>query len=303
MRAKRAAVNGIVLLDKPSGRSSNDALQEVKRLFRARKAGHTGSLDPLANGLLPICLGEATKVSSFLLDADKRYSLRARFGERTTTADAEGEVTMTRSTAGIDERRVRELLPEFRGRQQQVPPMYSAIKRQGQPLYKLARKGIEVDREPREIEVFEFVLTARDGDEYSFELHCSKGTYVRTLVEDIGERLGCGAHVCALRRIGIGVFQAPEYTGVTLETLHEAAREGPAALDAYRLPLDAALANWPAVTLSPDMVFYVRQGQAVQVPGAPASGYLRLYARDGTFVGMGRVQEDGKVGPKRLLAG
>ncbi len=302
MRAKRVAVDGIVLLDKPSGRTSNDALQEVKRVFRARKAGHTGSLDPLANGLLPICLGEATKVSSFLLDADKRYSLRARFGERTTTADAEGEVVATRSTAGIDEQSVRELLPAFCGHQHQIPPMYSAIKRHGKPLYKLARKGIEVEREPRAIDVFEFVLTGRDGDEYSFDLHCSKGTYVRTLVEDIGERLGCGAHVCALRRTGVGVFQAPEHAGVTLDALHAAAREGPAALDAYRLPLDTALASWPGVTLSPDMVFYVRQGQAVQVPNAPASGYLRLYARDGTFVGMGRVQDDGKVAPKRLLA-
>ncbi|MDH3713375.1 MAG: tRNA pseudouridine(55) synthase TruB [Gammaproteobacteria bacterium] len=299
---KRAAVNGIVLLNKPTGRTSNHALQEVKRIFRARKAGHTGSLDPLASGLLPVCLGEATKVSTFLLDADKRYSLTARFGERTTTGDAEGEIIARRGIDDLNAQRVREVLEKFRGRLRQIPPMYSAVKRQGQPLYKLARRGIEVEREARDIEVFEFEVTAYQDAEYCFELHCSKGTYVRTLVDDIGERLGCGAHVRALCRTGIGVFQAPEQTGVTLQQLHSAAESGADALAQYLLPLDAALVNWPDVTLTSDMVFYVRQGQAVQVPRAPTSGFLRLYARDGSFVGMGRVQEDGKIAPKRLLA-
>jgi tRNA pseudouridine55 synthase len=300
---KRVAVNGIVLLNKPTGRTSNHALQEVKRIFRARKAGHTGSLDPLASGLLPVCLGEATKVSSFLLDADKRYSLTARFGERTTTGDAEGEIVTRRSIEGLNARRVSEVLEKFRGQLRQIPPMYSAVKRQGQPLYKLARQGIEVEREARDIEVFEFELTTHQDAEYCFELHCSKGTYVRTLVDDIGERLGCGAHVSALCRTGIGVFQVPEHTGVTLQQLHDAAELGADELAQYLLPLDAALANWPDVTLTADMVFYVRQGQAVQVPKAPTSGFLRLYARDGSFVGMGRVQDDGKIAPKRLLAG
>ena len=181
--------------------------------------------------------------------------------------------------------------------------MYSAVKRQGQPLYKLARQGIEVEREARDIQVFEFELTAHQDAEYCFELHCSKGTYVRTLVDDIGEQLGCGAHVSVLCRTGIGVFQAPEHTGVTLQQLHHAAELGADALAQYLLPLDAALVNWPDVTLTADMVFYVRQGQAVQVPKAPTSGFLRLYARDGSFVGMGRVQDDGKIAPKRLLAG
>jgi tRNA pseudouridine55 synthase len=300
---KRVAVNGIVLLNKPTGRTSNHALQEVKRIFRARKAGHTGSLDPLASGLLPVCLGEATKVSSFLLDADKRYALTARFGERTTTGDAEGEIVARRSIDDLSARRVREVLEKFRGRLRQIPPMYSAVKRHGQPLYKLARQGIEVEREARDIEVFEFELTAYQDADYCFELHCSKGTYVRTLVDDIGEQLGCGAHVRALCRTGIGVFQAPEQTGVTLQQLHEAAELGSEALAQHLLPLDSALLNWPDVTLTADMVFYVRQGQAVQVPRAPTSGYLRLYARDGSFVGMGRVQDDGKIAPKRLLAG
>ena len=299
---KRLAIDGVVLLDKPTGRTSNHVLQEVKRIFRARKAGHTGSLDPMASGLLPVCLGEATKISSFLLDADKRYSLTARFGERTDTGDAEGEILEKRATADLSAGRVREILQHFRGPLRQIPPMYSAIKRHGQPLYKLARQGIVVEREARAIEVFEFELTAHQGDDYSFELHCSKGTYVRTLVDDIGEQLGCGGHVLALRRTGIGVFQAPEYTGITLPQLHDARARGPEALAAHVLPVDAALANWPVVTLTPDMVFYVRQGQAVQVPRAPTSGFLRLYARDGSFIGMGRVLDDGRVAPKRLLA-
>jgi len=300
---KRVAVNGIVLLNKPTGRTSNDVLQEVKRIYRARKAGHTGSLDPIASGLLPVCLGEATKVSSFLLDADKRYSLTARFGKRTDTGDAEGEIIAECDIGDLNARRVAEVLERFRGRLRQIPPMYSAIKRNGQPLYKLARQGIEVEREARDIEVFEFELTTHQDAEYRFELHCSKGTYVRTLVDDIGEQLGCGGHVSELRRTGIGPFQRPEHTGVTLPELHAAAEAGAEALAGYLLPLDAALINWPDVTLSPDMVFYVRQGQAVQVPKAPTSGFLRLYARDGSFVGMGRVQDDGKIAPKRLLAG
>ncbi len=299
---RKLAVDGIVLLDKPRGRTSNQALQAVKRAFRARKAGHTGSLDPMASGLLPVCLGEATKISAYLLDADKRYRLTARFGERTSTGDAEGEVLETRDAGDLQPAAVAVAMGAFLGESLQVPPMYSALKHKGKPLYKLARQGIEIEREPRPITVHAFELLGHAGRDYEFELHCSKGTYVRTLVEDLGEQLGCGGHVAALRRTAVGAFSEPAYSMVTLEQLHAAREQGGAALAGYLLPLDTALESLPRVELSPDMVFYVRQGQAVQVPKAPASGYLRLYAAHGEFVGVGQVLDDGRVGPRRLLA-
>ena len=205
---KRRDVNGIILLDKAIGLSSNAALQEVKRLFNANKAGHTGSLDPLASGMLPICLGEATKVSAFLLDADKRYRVRCRLGVRTTTADAEGEIIEERPIDGIDVARITAVLPRFTGQIEQIPPMYSALKHQGQRLYALARQGIEVDRQPRTLFIHELSLLGLENGECTLDVHCSKGTYVRTLAEDIGAALGCGAHVSALRRTGLGPYQA-----------------------------------------------------------------------------------------------
>jgi tRNA pseudouridine55 synthase len=301
-------VTGILLLDKPLGLTSNDALQRVKRIYRAAKAGHTGSLDPLATGLLPVCLGAATKFSAFLLDADKRYRVRVRLGVTTTTADAEGEVVETRPVEGVDAARVRSVLERFLGLIDQLPPMYSAVKHGGERLYKLARQGIEVERTPRQIRIFALGLLACELPEIELDVHCSKGTYVRTLAEDIGRELGCGGHVVQLRRTGVGPYTETPDSGaaspfVTLEQLREIAdQEGAAArLDALLLPLDSALGHWPAVRLSADAAFYLQQGQAVLVPQAPTEGLVRLYDVSRHFLGVGEIQDDGKVQPKRLV--
>ena len=257
-------VNGILLLDKPSGITSNDALQQVKRLYFAKKAGHTGSLDPLASGVLPICMGEATKVSAFLLDADKRYQVRCQLGVRTATADAEGEVLETRPVGNYSEQQLEAVLDGFRGSIEQVPPMYSALKHEGQRLYKLARQGVEVEREARTVEIYQLTLTARGPDWIDIAVHCSKGTYVRTLAEDIGDKLGCGAHVSALRRTAVGPYNE---TGlVTLEQLRELKANDMPAMDGLLLPIETALTQWPDVQLSADAAFYLQQGQAVLVP-------------------------------------
>jgi tRNA pseudouridine55 synthase len=300
-RAKGRDVNGILLLDKPSGITSNAALQQVKRLYFARKAGHTGSLDPLASGVLPICMGEATKVSAFLLDADKRYRVRCRLGVRTATGDAEGETVETRAVDSYSRAQLESVLERFRGSIEQIPPMYSALKHQGQRLYKLARQGVEVERQPRPVEIYALLLTAQRDDWIEIEVHCSKGTYVRTLVEDIGERLGCGAHVCALRRTGVGPYD--EAGLVTIAMLEELKQSDLAAMDRLLLPIESALTQWPGVELSSDAAFYLQQGQPVLVPRAPTSGWVRLYERDHTFLGMGEILDDGRVAPRRLMKG
>lgn len=300
-------VSGILLLDKPSGISSNHALQQVKRLYNASKAGHTGSLDPLATGLLPLCLGYTTKFSSFLLDADKRYRVRVRLGVSTTTADAEGEVVDTRPTDGVTEAALREVMAGFLGNIEQLPPMYSAVKHQGQRLYKLAREGKEVERTPRAIRIYALDLLDFQLPEIELDVHCSKGTYVRTLAEDIGNRLGCGGHVCALRRSGVGPYVEGTTRFVTLDELQALVEQAPdapsafAALDALLLPLDSVLAHCPAVRLSADAAFYLAQGQAVLVPQAPTEGMVRLYDLSDQFVGIGVILDDGKVQPKRLI--
>jgi len=298
-RSPGRKVNGILLLDKPLGVTSNDALQKVKRLFRARKAGHTGSLDPLATGLLPICLGDATKISAFLLDADKRYRVRVKLGVTTTTADAEGEVLEEKPTDGIGEAQVLEALEEFRGEIDQLPPMYSAIKHKGERLYNLARQGIEVEREPRRITIHALEMLEWNAPEFSLDVHCSKGTYVRTLAEDIGNVLGCGAHVTALHRSGVGPYGDADM--VSMEQLEELRGEGASALDQLLLPLESGLAHWPEVKLSDDAAYYMRKGQAVLVPQAPTEGWVRLYSKAGEFMGAGCIADDGKVQPKRLL--
>ncbi len=300
-------VSGILLLDKPSGISSNHALQQVKRLYNASKAGHTGSLDPLATGLLPLCLGYTTKFSSFLLDADKRYRVRVRLGVSTTTADAEGEVVDTRPTDGVTEAALREVMAGFLGNIEQLPPMYSAVKHQGQRLYKLAREGKEVERTPRAIRIYALDLLDFQLPEIELDVHCSKGTYVRTLAEDIGNRLGCGGHVCALRRSGVGPYVEGTTRFVTLDELQALVEQAPdapsafAALGALLLPLDSVLAHCPAVRLSADAAFYLAQGQAVLVPQAPTEGMVRLYDLSDQFVGIGVILDDGKVQPKRLI--
>ncbi len=299
-RSHGRPVSGILLLDKPVGMTSNAALQAAKRLFRARKAGHTGSLDPLASGLLPICLGEATKVSAYLLDADKRYRVRVRLGVTTTTGDADGEILVTRAVEPFDATRLEAVLDGLRGEIDQVPPMYSALHHKGQRLYQLAREGIEVERAPRRITIHALDALAVAADELELDVHCSKGTYVRTLAEEIGTGLGCGAHVVALRRTGVGPYS--EAGLLTLDALRAEADEGaPEALDRHLLPVASALAHWPEVRLSGDAAYYLRQGQAVVVPRAPTSGWLRLVGDDGAFIGVGQVQDDGRVAPRRLF--
>ncbi|HQU16392.1 MAG: tRNA pseudouridine(55) synthase TruB [Chromatiales bacterium 21-64-14] len=298
---KRRNISGIILLDKPTGLTSNEALQIVKRLFWAQKAGHTGSLDPLASGLLPVCLGEATKVSGFLLDANKHYWVRCRLGERTTTGDAEGEVVERRPVVGLDRARVERVLKGLIGTQDQIPPMYSAVKHQGQRLYKLARQGVEVERAPRTVVIHTMTLLGLEAETLEFDVLCSKGTYVRTLAEDIGEILGCGAHVSALRRLGVGPYEAAGM--VTLDTLQSLADEDPGRLDSVILPMESALTDWPHVRLSDDAAYYLRMGQPVLVPHAPTCGWVRLYARDQRFMGVGQILDDGRVAPRRLVGG
>lgn len=312
----RREVHGVLLLDKPTGISSNAALQTVKRLYRARKAGHSGSLDPLASGVLPICLGEATKLARFLLDSDKHYRVVCKLGERTRTGDAEGEVVETRPVGAYTPQRLAEVAARFQGRLMQTPPMYSALKRQGQPLYRLARRGIEVERTPREVFIRKLTLTLRASDLLEMDVECSKGTYVRTLAEDIGEMLGCGAHLIELRRARVGEFVVSQ--AHTLEALQSLAAEGVEHLDAALLPMEAALTGWPELRLSEATAFYLGQGQAVFVPQAPSSGWVKLFATgiqgsarvagDKTpgaapqrFLGVGEVQDDGRIAPRRLV--
>jgi len=298
-------VHGILLLDKPVGISSNAALQRVKRLFHARKAGHTGSLDNLATGLLPLCLGEATKLSGFLLEADKYYQAECRLGVTTTTGDADGEVLLTRPLANIDRKRIDQVIKSFIGPIQQMPPMYSAIKHQGQALYKLARQGKVVERQPRSIMIYELTVLDFVNNCISLDVHCSKGTYIRTLAEDIGEALGCGAHLSALRRIGVGDYREM----LDFETLERDAVQGFDVLDQLLIPMHTALRDWPTVRLESDLAYYVRQGQPVQVSKAPANGWVKLFVinphstetSSDQFIGIGQVLDDGRVAPRRLI--
>jgi len=305
-RRKGRPINGVILLDKPTGISSNDALQKVKRIYFAEKAGHTGALDPLATGMLPICLGEATKFSQFLLDSDKRYRVIAKLGERTNTSDSDGEVVETRPI-DVTLDKLEACIEKFRGESDQVPSMFSALKYQGKPLYEYARKGIEVPRESRKITVYEIVLHRFEGDEVEMEVHCSKGTYIRTIVDDLGEMLGCGAHVTMLRRIGVAKY--PYEKMVTLEQLNELLEQAHCEeraprelLDPLLLPMDTAVEYLPEVNLVPELANMVQHGQPVQVFGAPTEGSLRLtMGEERLFIGVGEMNEDGKIAPKRLV--
>lgn len=305
-RRKGRPINGVILLDKPTGISSNDALQKVKRIFFAEKAGHTGALDPLATGMLPICLGEATKFSQFLLDSDKRYRVIAKLGERTDTSDSDGEVVETRPV-DVNLEKLEACIDTFRGESDQVPSMFSALKYQGKPLYEYARKGIEVPRESRKITVYEIVLHRFEGDEVEMEVHCSKGTYIRTIVDDLGEMLGCGAHVTMLRRTGVAKY--PYEKMVTLEQLNElleqAHRDEVAPkelLDPLLLPMDTAVEDLPEVNLNAELTNLVQHGMPVQVFGAPEGTPIRMTSGENKlFIGVAEVNDDGKVAPKRLV--
>ncbi|MFW6041753.1 MAG: tRNA pseudouridine(55) synthase TruB [Guyparkeria sp.] len=302
-------INGIVLFDKPLGLSSNHALQRVKRLFQAAKAGHTGSLDPAASGLLPVCFGQATRISGLLLDADKTYRVTGRLGVITDSGDLEGEVIDRREVPPVDETALEAVLGGFRGRVEQVPPMYSALKQGGRRLYELAREGKTVERKARSIHFHEITLESLSGDEFTLRVHSSKGAYIRTLVEDIGAAIGCGAVVTRLRRIGLGPWSIePRGDGSvdpawTLEALEALAEEGGTeALDRVILPIDSALDAYPAVVLDRSSVDPIRHGHPVFVPNAPQTGWFRLYAPDDLFLGMGEVLDDGRTAPRRLFA-
>ncbi|VAW59992.1 tRNA pseudouridine(55) synthase [hydrothermal vent metagenome] len=298
---KGRAVHGVLLLDKPLKISSNHALQKVKRLFNAAKAGHTGSLDPLASGMLPICLGEATKISAFLLDADKTYRFKCRLGEKTTTGDAEGEVIESRPYEHIQQQDIEKHLTLLRGDIMQVPPMYSALKQDGKRLYDLARQGIEVARKPRPVSIYSLEILSFENAEVELLAHCSKGTYVRTLAEDLGEMLGCGAYVTELRRTSVGPFKAEMVSMETLERLAEqGAKEGVYTLDDLLSGIDTGIEDWPKVELDADSAYYIKLGQPVQVSRAPTEGKVRIYAQD-RFIGTGEIQDDGRVAPKRMM--
>ncbi|NVJ50950.1 MAG: tRNA pseudouridine(55) synthase TruB [Gammaproteobacteria bacterium] len=299
-RRKGRVVNGILLINKPTGHSSNHVLQKLRRMYNAQKAGHTGSLDPLASGMLPICFGEATKFSQFLLDANKAYRVTARLGEKTTTADAEGEV-IERREVNVTPEQLAQVVAEFRGNTLQTPSMFSALKHQGQPLYKLARQGIEVERKARPIEVFEATIESFSAPEFSMYVVCSKGTYIRNLIEDIGEKLGCGAHVTVLHREWVGHFPAAQMLPMEhLQQLRDA--EDFAAMDALLLPVDAALEGYPQVTLDDDAAFYFSQGQAISMPTPADSDLIKVYHPSGEFLGIATVNDDLQLQPKRVIA-
>ncbi|MBY0341762.1 MAG: tRNA pseudouridine(55) synthase TruB [Rhodocyclaceae bacterium] len=291
--APRRKVDGVLLLDKPQGLSSNTALQIARRLLNAEKAGHTGTLDPMATGLLPLCFGEATKFSSELLDADKAYEATLKLGMTTTTADAEGEVLQTREVA-VTQAMLEAALAKFTGPIAQVPPMYSALKRDGKPLYEYARAGVELEREARNVVIHKLELLDWQGDEVRIAVDCSKGTYIRTLAEDIGEVLGCGAHLIALRRTRIATLGLAGT--VTLEQLEHAVDR-----DALLAATESLLGDLPAAHLDAAASDRLLHGQPVSMAGMSAPRY-RAYAHDGRFIGLCQLDSQGRLAPKRLIA-
>ena len=290
-------INGILLLDKPLGISSNRALQQVKNLFHAKKAGHTGNLDPLATGVLPLCFGEASKVTAFLLDSNKRYTCTAQLGITTTTGDKEGDFLQTRDINHQQLANIESILEQFRGNIQQIPPMYSALKHKGQPLYKLARQGIEIERKARDITIHELNLIEQTNDTLTLDILCSKGTYIRTLAEDIGESLNCGAHLSALRRTNVAPFDCSKlYTIEEIQILAENNQ-----LSDTLLPIDSALIKLPKIILSDEEAQRIRHGLKVTRDNLPKSDMIRLYLENNDFIGIGRYSSDQQLAAKRLL--
>lgn len=283
-------VHGILLLDKPQGLSSNAALQKVRWLLRAQKGGHTGSLDPLATGLLPLCFGEATKIAGLLLGSRKAYETEALLGATTTTDDAEGEIVQRRQVPPLDDAAIRAALVPLTGRITQVPPIYSALKQDGVPLYARARAGEDVEAKPREVEVQRFELLEREGDRLRLRVECGSGTYVRSLVRDLGERLGCGAHVTALRRLWVEPFLEPRMH--TLDELKALAEADPAALDALLLPLEHGLAGYPQAPLDAEQAMRLRQGQTIAWTG-PAGACVAVDA-EGRAIALAQA-DDGRL--------
>lgn len=292
-------VDGILLLDKPAGLTSNGALQEAKRAFDAAKAGHTGSLDPIATGLLPICFGEATKLSGFLLSADKRYHAVFKLGAATDTGDSEGTVTR-QSPVEIDKARIEREVAAFRGDFEQIPSMYSAIKKDGKPLYELARQGIEVERPARPVTVYSLEWQLLADDRLAVDLHCSSGFYVRSLADDLGVALGCGAHVDTLTRTAVGGFRLED--AYSLEYIKSLA-EDRARQDGLLIAGDRGLGHLPGIDLTTDAAYYLVRGQPVRAADLPRTGLVRLYTEEVGFLGVGQVLGDGRVAPKRLFHG
>ncbi|HJN94419.1 MAG TPA: tRNA pseudouridine(55) synthase TruB [Gammaproteobacteria bacterium] len=298
-RQKGRNINGIVVLDKAPGCSSNAALQEVKRIFEASKAGHTGSLDPLATGVLPLCLGEATKVSQFLLDSDKRYRARIRLGIRTDSGDSEGNVIEELTEFHVKRREVEKALKKFEGEIEQLPPMYSALKVNGVPLYKLARKGLEVERSLRKVSIYHIALLDFAENVVEIEIACSKGTYIRTIADDLGQDLGCGAHIIALRRTQAGAFTEEDCISAA-ELIELKESDGLDMIDQHLIPMDKAVLDLPEVKLPSITASHVKNGQAVLVRHLPEEGLVRMY-EDEQFIGIGCIDDDGKVAPRRLI--
>ena len=307
-KRKGRPVNGVLLLDKPYEMSSNHALQRAKRIFFAQKAGHTGALDPLATGMLPICFGEGTKFSQFLLDTDKTYQVTAKLGIRTTTSDADGEV-VSEKPVDVSTEQLNAALDSFRGDTKQIPSMYSALKYQGQPLYKYAREGIEVPRESRDITVFRLDLLRFEDDEVDLDIHVSKGTYIRTIIDDLGELLGCGAHVAQLRRSAVGNY--PTDKMVTIDTLNALLEKAEAEdvppsvyLDPLLLPMTTACDGIPVVFVDDMSANFLRHGNPVQCSNAPLDGLVQVFIGDdvenGEFIGVGQIDDNGLVTPKRI---
>jgi tRNA pseudouridine55 synthase len=296
------AVNGIVLIDKPVGLSSNQVLQKVKRIYHAEKAGHTGSLDPLASGMLPICLGEATKFTQYLLDADKYYHAIAQLGIRTTTGDAEGEIIAEQAVPLLTDSSLEQIKQQFIGTIEQVPPMFSALKHQGQPLYKLARKGINIERQARQIQIYSLTLKQLSQHTISLAVHCSKGTYIRSLVEDVGQEIGCGAHLQQLRRLWVNPYQQQPI--ITLDELQNLSITARAELTDKLLPIDSAIQHLPIVQLDYSELLKVQQGQIVQLSHeislSQGEGLVRLYCQH-DFVGLGKLTADYQLSAQRLL--
>ena len=296
-RKRGRDIDGVFLLDKPQGMSSNDIMQKVKRVFQANKAGHTGALDPLATGMLPICLGEATKFSQFLLDADKRYVVTAKLGERTDTSDAEGQVVETRPV-NVETSQILTTLEQFRGDILQVPTMFSALKHNGKPLYEYARAGITVEREARPITIFEINFIEYQAPSLTLEVHCSKGTYIRTLVDDLGEVLACGAHVTVLRRTAVADY--PTEKMMTWDALQALAEQGD--LDQHLLSIDTAVSKLPALKLNAEQSKGIGFGQRVKFANeAKLRGQVRLFSDKNIFLGVALIDDNNVIRPQRLI--
>ena len=296
---KGREINGIILLDKDIGLSSNATLQKVKRLFFAKKAGHTGALDPLASGILPICLGQATKVAGFLLDDDKRYFVRGKLGQITDTGDAEGEVITSHAFEYLSEDEIQLAVSSFVGEIEQIPPMYSALKKDGQPLYKLARQGIEIDRPPRPVTIHHIDYLGYEKGILSLEVSCSKGTYIRTLIEDIGKQLGCGAYVVELRRTGFAHIDISQT--IKFSDLESLASDDYRALDEKIFLSEYMLPNLESVYLDEQQNIDIRFGRSITCNGPCPLGTVKLFNNQKQFLGIGIATEDGVVAPKRLF--